>query len=164
MMTQRIPSRTGGDWRIVIDDLAGPEIQALLALHAEQMMADTPRDACHFLDLSGLQQPDVTVWSIWDGDALAGCGALRELAPDHGEIKSMRTATEHLGRGVGRRLLTHLLDTGRSRGYAHISLETGTHPSFDPAIALYTSVGFEPCGPFAGYGATPHNRFMQLAL
>lgn len=150
--------------RIVEDDLTGDEIQALLRLHADGMLANSPEGACHFLDLSGLQGPDVTVWSAWSADELAGCGALREIDPVQGEVKSMRTAPEHLGEGVGRAILGHIVETARARGYRQLSLETGTGESFDAAIKLYESAGFERCGPFADYVDNAFSQFFTLAL
>lgn len=146
------------------DDLSGHEIQDLLQLHAEGMLANSPADACHFLDLGGLRHPLVTVWSIWDDSNLAGCGALREIDADHGEVKSMRTAPQHLGRGVGRRMLSHIVDVARARRYSRLSLETGSSESFAAAVHLYESFGFERCGPFADYADNEFSRFFTLAL
>lgn len=150
--------------RIIEDDLTGEAIQELLRIHAEGMLISSPEGACHFFDLAGLQAPEVTVWSIWDGDALAGCGAIREIDSGHGEVKSMRTAEAHLGKGVGRQMLQHIIDTGRSRGYERISLETGSTPQFDAAIHLYERFGFEPCGPFDTYEPNDFSRFLTLTL
>ena len=149
---------------IIEDDLSGEAIQALLSLHAEGMMANSPMGACHYLDLSGLQTPEITVWSIWDADELAGCGALREIDLSQGEVKSMRTADGHLGKGVGRRLLDHITNTARSRGYSRLSLETGSTEAFAAAIHLYESSGFQPSGPFAGYEPNEFSRFFTLDL
>lgn len=150
--------------RIIEDDLTGEAIQELLRIHAEGMLISSPEGACHFFDLAGLQAPEVTVWSIWDGDALAGCGAIREIDSGHGEVKSMRTAEAHLGKGVGRQMLQHIIDTGRSRGYERISLETGSTPQFDAAIHLYERFGFEPCDPFDTYEPNDFSRFFTLTL
>jgi len=150
--------------RIIEDFLSGSEIQALLRLHAEGMVANSPADACHFLDLSGLQDPAVTVWSAWDGGDLAGCGALREINAAHGEVKSMRTAPDHLGRGVGRLLLQHIVEQASERGYERLSLETGAGEPFGAAVHLYEKFGFERCGPFAGYEANEFSQFFTLAL
>jgi putative acetyltransferase len=155
-------------WRIVVDDLSGEAIQALLRRHAAGMLENSPPDACHFLDLDGLRHPSITFWSAWDDAGLAGCGAVREIDPTHGEIKSMRTADDHLGLGVGRRVLRHIVAEARTRGYARLSLETGSSPAFDAARHLYESEGFERCGPFdvyAGDGVdTDFSRFYTLAL
>ena len=146
------------------DNLAGPEIRALLETHFAGMLANSPEGSCHFLDFEGLKAPDVTFWSIWDGDALTGCGALKELSPDHGEIKSMRTHADHLRKGVGAMILTHIISEARERGYRRLSLETGSREAFLPALALYQAHGFETCPPFGDYVEDPFSRFMTLAI
>jgi putative acetyltransferase len=159
-----MPAEAGTGFRIVEDDLTGNEIQDLLRLHAEGMLSNSPNDACHFLDLSGLQDPCVTVWSAWDGDQLAGCGALKELDASHGELKSMRTAPDHLGRGVGRAILEHITATAQQRSYRRLSLETGTGDSFAAAVHLYESSGFQRCDPFGSYEDNDFSRFFTLSL
>lgn len=157
-------SESGSKFRIVEDDLSGDEIQELLRLHAEGMLSNSPKDACHFLDLSGLQDPSVTVWSAWEGDQLAGCGAVKELDGSHGEVKSMRTATGYLGRGVGRAILEHITTTARQRAYRRLSLETGTGDSFAAAVHLYESSGFQRCEPFGSYEDNDFSQFFTLSL
>ena len=149
---------------IVQDDLSGSEIRGLLQLHAEDMLASSPPGTCHFLDIAGLQVPEVTFWSMWDDDDLAGCGALLELDEKHGEVKSMRTADAHRGRGVGRSMLEHIAATATSRGYERLSLETGSGEPFAAATRLYETFGFESCGPFGDYQASAFNRFYTLTL
>lgn len=149
---------------IRIDDLEGAAIRELLARHLDSMTLYSPPESIHALDLSGLRAPDVTFWTAWQGDELLGCGALKELDPEHGEIKSMRTATAHLRRGVARRMLDHIVAEARERGYRRLSLETGSHDAFEPARRLYASAGFGFCGPFAGYVEDPYSRFMTRAL
>lgn len=150
--------------RIVEDDLAGPEIRALLEVHFAGMLANSPEDSCHFLDFEGLKGPGITFWSIWDGGDLAGCGALKQHDADLGEIKSMRTDEAHLRKGVGAAMLGHIITESRSRGLKRLSLETGSGPAFDPAHALYLAHGFAYCGPFADYREDPFSRFMTLEL
>ena len=150
--------------RIVPDDLTGSAIRALLQIHFDSMLADSPPGSCHFLDFDGLKQPDVTFWSIWDGADLAGCGAMKELDPTHGEVKSMRTAEAHLGKRVGSQMLTHIIAVARERGYARISLETGSAPSFEAAHALYQRFGFVASGPFGTYTDDPFSRYYTLDL
>lgn len=141
-----------------------PDVQALLVLHRAESHGSTPRENAHALDADGLRRPDISFWTAWDGKTLLGMAALRELAPDHGEVKSMRTAPAALRRGIGRALLDHLIATARARGYARLSLETGTAPMFGPANAMYDSAGFRDCPPFGDYPESPHNRFMTLRL
>ena len=152
------------DWTIVEDDLRGSETIALLQRHFRGILENSPEGSTHFLDVDVLRQPDVTFWTIWEGQALLGCGALRELDSTHGEVKSMRTDDDHLGRGVGRRLLGHILTEARRRGYRRVSLETGSSASFDAALRLYITTGFEACGPFGDYVDDPFSRFMTRTL
>jgi putative acetyltransferase len=150
--------------RIVVDDLSGPEIRALLEEHVRRMHALSPRESVHALDIAGLRRPDITFWTAWVDGALAGCGALRELAPTHGEIKSMRTADAHLRTGVGRAMLRHIVAEARARGYERLSLETGAMEAFLPAQRLYETAGFVPCAPFGAYKPDPNSLFMTLRL
>ena len=146
------------------DDLTGPEVRALLEEHLRHMHEITPAQSVHALDLSGLRQPDITFWTAWDGDELLGGGALRELTPTHGEVKSMRTARRHWRKGVGREMLAHIVSEARARGYARLSLETGAMAAFAPAHRLYEGFGFVACGPFAGYTDDPNSRFFTLEV
>lgn len=150
--------------RIIEDDLAGDGIQALLRLHAEGMRSNSPDGACHFLDLAGLQDPLVTVWSAWFDDQLAGCGALQEIEATHGEVKSMRTSPDHLGRGVGRAVLDHIIAVARHRSYERLSLETGTGDSFAAAVHLYETAGFNRCAAFGNYDDNDFSQFFTLSL
>ncbi|GLZ48790.1 N-acetyltransferase [Actinomycetospora sp. NBRC 106375] len=150
--------------RIRTDDLAGPEIAALLDEHLAEMRAVSPPESKHALDLEGLRAPDMTVWTVWDGATLLGCGALRELDPTHGEIKSMRTAAAHQGRGVGARLVEHVVAEARRRSYRRLSLETGAADHFAPARRLYARHGFVPCAPFGEYRADRHSVHLTREL
>lgn len=145
-------------------DLDSADVQALLAFHFGQMRLISPPEACHVLPIDGLRDPAVTLWSACDRGALVGVGALKELAPDHGEIKSMRTVADASGRGVGRALLSYLIAEARSRGYARLSMETGSTAPFAAALHLYQSAGFLPCGPFSDYQDTPFTRFFSREL
>ena len=146
------------------DDLSGDAIAALLAEHLDEMHEITPPGSVHALDLDALRAPGVSFWSVWEGDALVGCGALKQLAPREGEIKSMRTARAHRRKGVAAHVLTHILEVARTRGYRRLYLETGALPAFEPARALYARYGFEPRGPFGDYTDDPNNAFMTLVL
>jgi putative acetyltransferase len=150
--------------RVVVDDRFGPEVVALLADHLTAMREYTPACSVHALDLDRLRDPTVTFWSAWVGEELAGCGALKELDPTHGEVKSMRTAPAFLRRGVAAAVLEQIVATARARGYARLSLETGSGPAFEAAHALYARHGFIACGPFADYAEDPFSRFFTRAL
>ena len=153
---------------IIEDDLTGPKIRALLEEHFAGMLANSPKDSCHFLDFEGLKGPGVTFWSVWDGAELMGCGALKEIdsrnGPKEGEVKSMRTHSAQLRKGAAAAMLEHIIATAKVRGYHRLSLETGSGPAFDAAHALYLRYGFTYCGPFADYKEDPFSRFMTLAL
>lgn len=139
-----------------------PQVHALLRAHLDTMAVHSPPESRHALDLSGLQVADVTFWSVWEGDALVGCGALKELSPDHGEVKSMHTAAAHRGKGIAARIVEHILAVARARGYTRLSLETGSMAGFAPARGLYERYGFTYCGPFGDYREDPHSVFMTL--
>jgi putative acetyltransferase len=145
-------------------DLDSADVQALLDFHFAEMRKTSPPEACHVLPINGLRDPAVTFWSARDDGKLVGIGALKELATDHGEIKSMRTAPPAVGRGVGRALLSHIVTAARSRGYQRLSLETGSTEPFAAALRLYESEGFVPCGPFGSYQDTPFTRFFTREL
>ena len=149
---------------IKIDDLRGPEIKALLHEHLLGMAEQSPPESMHALDLDGLRAPGITFWTIWEGDQLAGCGALKELDAHHAEIKSMRTSTDFLRRGVARQLLQYMLDIAQQRQYKRLSLETGSMIGFRPARELYAAFGFEYCEPFANYIEDPNSVFMTKVL
>ena len=149
---------------IKIDDLNSPEVIAFLEAHLQHMKHITPPESVHALDIESLKKPEITFWSVWDGTLLIGCGALKELDSAHAEIKSMRTATSHLGRGVASHLLEYILEQARRRKYKRVSLETGSFDAFKPARSLYAKYGFAYCGPFSDYIEDPNTVFMTIEL
>ena len=150
--------------QIIMDHLSGLKIQNLLREHLEDMYAQSPPESVHALDIEALRMPEITFWSVWDGEELAGCGALKELDSEHAEIKSMRTATLFLRKGVASRMLEYIIREAKSRGYARLSLETGSMASFEPAQRLYRKFGFVECEPFGSYSKDPLSLFMTLEL
>ena len=149
---------------IRLDDLRGAEIARLLQEHLQSMALHSPPESVHALDLENLRKPDITFWCAWEGDELMGCGALKELEPFHGEIKSMRTAKRHLRKGVAVKILTYITEEAERRQYRRLSLETGTAQAFAPAHRLYTRLGFQPCAPFGSYIQDRHSVFMTKTL
>lgn len=147
---------------IRVDDLRGPEIARLLREHLHNLALHSPPESMHALDLAALRRPEITFWSAWQDAELLGCGALKELDPAHGEIKSMRTATPHLRKGAAAAILNHILEEAGRRSYRRLSLETGSGEAFAPAQSLYTRFGFQLCGPFADYVLDPYSVFMTL--
>ena len=146
------------------DDLSAEATRALLALHLSGMHQSSPPGHVFALDLSGLQAANVTVWSAWDGDAIAGIGALKELGDGTAEVKSMRTHPAHLRKGVGAALLEHIIEAAHARGLRKLSLETGRGPAFEPALALYRRRGFKEGAAFGDYVRSDFNQFFHLAL
>lgn len=149
---------------IKVDDLNGFEIHQLLQEHLQSMSLLSPPESVHALDIEALRQPDITFWTVWENEELLGCGALKELDSQHAEIKSMRTASSHLRRGVAKHLLKHILAEAARRGYSRLSLETGSMEAFEPARQLYANFGFTYCEPFADYVEDPYSVFMTREL
>jgi GNAT superfamily N-acetyltransferase/glutathione S-transferase len=143
-------------------DLTDARVVELLREHLAGMHASSPPGSVYALDLSGLQRPEIALYTVWDGDDLLGCGALKHVDDRTGELKSMRTAARHLRRGAGARMLEHLLEVARARGYTRVCLETGSGPAFEPAIALYRKYGFVTGPAFGDYAATEFNQFLVL--
>lgn len=149
---------------IEVDDLARAEVHALVAEHLADMQATSPPESVHALGLAALRDPAITVWTLWDGPAVLGCAALKQLSSTEGEIKAMRTATAARNRGVATALLAHVLAQARERGYRRVSLETGSQDFFTPAHNLYRRHGFVSCGPFGDYSTDPNSRYFTLSL
>jgi putative acetyltransferase len=150
--------------RIVVDDLSGPAIAAFLTEHIEEMRSITPLESKHALDLDGLRRPEITFWSVLDGDAVVGCGAVKALDACHAELKSMRTARARKRSGIASTLLEHILAEATRMGFSRISLETGSAEFFRPARSLYEKYGFDYCEPFGDYTLDPHSVFMTRTL
>ena len=150
--------------RIVVDDLSSPQVAAFLEEHIQEMRSITPLESKHALDLDGLRQPEITFWSVMDGDTLVGCGAIKRLDTGHAEVKSMRTASTRRRSGVASLLLAYLIAEARRMGFTRLSLETGAAEFFQPARKLYEKFGFDYCEPFADYQPSPHNLFMTRSL
>jgi putative acetyltransferase len=150
--------------QISLDDLTRSEVHDLLREHVRDMHLHSPPESVHALDLDALRRPEISFWTVWEANQLLGCGALKELDSQHGEIKSMRTAAAHLRKGVAHALLAHIIAEARRRGYQRLSLETGSSVAFIPAQKLYESFGFTYCGPFDGYVDDPYSVFMTLPI
>lgn len=150
--------------KIRADDLSGAEVRELLREHLRDAARHSPPESVHALDVEGLSRPEVTFWTAWEGGELLGCGALKELDAGHGEIKSMRTVSSRLRKGVASKMLDHIIEEARRRGYGRLSLETGSMEAFEPARRLYANFGFTYCGPFADYVEDPYSVFMTKEL
>jgi putative acetyltransferase len=145
-------------------DFEDPRVLELLREHLAGMHASSPPGTSYALDLSGLRQPSISLFTVWDGDELLGCGAIKQLDASTGELKSMRVTAKHLGRGAGKRMLQHLLEVARARGYRRVSLETGSGDAFEAALGMYRRAGFINGAAFGDYDATEFNQFLHLEL
>ena len=150
--------------RIINGDFTDARVLDLLRIHLTNARAQTAPGSAHALDVAGLQAPGISFWTIWDDEALLGCGALKRLSADHGEVKSMHTAQAMRRKGVGSAMLAHIIATARAGGMSRLSLETGSWDYFVPARALYARHGFVVCGPFADYVLDPNSVYMSLDL
>lgn len=149
---------------IKLDTLTDSKVIGLVREHLHGMTLNSPPESTHALGLESLRKPEITFWSAWDRDELLGCGALKELDNHHGEIKSMRTSSLHLRKGVAKHVLEHIIDEAKRRGYESLSLETGSQEAFHPARTLYSNFGFRFCDPFSDYIEDPNSVFMTLEL
>ena len=150
--------------KILPGNFDDPRVRELLRLHLKGMHASSPPGTVYALDLSGLMAPEISFWTAWEGDELLGCGALKQLSDDSGEIKSIRTFPAHLRKGAAHALLRRMLDLARQRGYRRVSLETGTGDAFEPALALYRAHGFANGPVFADYETSEFNQYLHLDL
>jgi putative acetyltransferase len=149
---------------IAIDDPSADDVRALLETHLAFNRAASPPEDVHALDLAELMQPAVSFYSYRVDGELLGMGALQRIDDGHAELKSMHTAREARGRGIGAAMVRHLVEVARARGYSRVSIETGSMEEFAPARAMYAQAGFEPCDPFGDYGFSPNSTFMTLVL
>ena len=150
--------------RIVEGDFSDPRVIALLEIHLTSAQAETAPGSAHALNLSELQSPDISFWTIWDDETLLAIGALKRLSVHHGEVKSMHTAEAMRGRGVGSAMLRHIIAAARASRMARLSLETGSWDYFQPARTLYRRHGFAECSSFGDYSPDPNSSFMSLDL
>ena len=150
--------------KIVVDDLTGPQIAGFLDEHVREMLSITPPESKHALDLDALRRPEITFWSVIDGDTVVGCGALKRLDVSHAEVKSMRTTPARKRSGIASLMLEHIITEARRMGLTRLSLETGSAEFFLPARRLYEKFGFEYCEPFADYRPDPNSVFLTRTL
>lgn len=150
--------------RIIQGDFTDPRLVDLLRIHWTTARSQTVPGSAHALDITQLQSPDISFWTIWEGETLLGFGALKRLSADHGEIKSMHTSQAARRRGAGSAMLRHIIEIARARGMSRLSLETGAAEYFAPARAFYKGHGFLECPPFADYVLDPNSVFMSLDL
>lgn len=150
--------------KIITNNIKNPQVMALLQAHHDDMLNYSPIESVHALDVTGLEVPEVTFFSFWIENELAGVGAVKQLDARHGEIKSMRTSANFLRQGIARKLLQHIVELAQERNYHTLSLETGTAAAFKPAQKLYQAFGFQECEPFSDYEEDPYSMFMTKTM
>lgn len=151
-------------FRILPGDFDDARVAALLAGHFAAMRSTGPEESCHVMPLDAMREADLDLFAVWDGESLAGVGAVKRLDAAHGEIKSMHTAAAYRRRGVAQATLDHLVAHAAALGLSRLSLETGAGDFFVPARALYARNGFEDCAPFGDYRPDPNSVFMTRAI
>ncbi|HDY7983605.1 GNAT family N-acetyltransferase [Vibrio vulnificus] len=149
---------------IRVDNIEGTDVLQLLEEHLKDMYSTSSGESVHALDVEALKHSSITFWCAEKNGVVQGCIALKELASNHAEIKSMRTATSARNQGVASQLLSHVLAVAKTRNYEFLSLETGSMDYFFAARKLYEKHGFIYCGPFGDYQPDPNSCFMTRKL
>ena len=140
------------------------EVNDLLKKHFIELRSVSPAGSTHVLDIAGLKDPSIKFWSLWENNKLVGCGALKFLEKNHGEFKSIRVADEFRKKGIGERIINHLIDEAKKLEISKLSIETGAGEFFLPARTLFSKFGFKLCPPFAHYKEDPNSCYYTLNL
>ena len=140
------------------------EVNDLLKKHFIELRSVSPAGSTHVLDIDGLKDPSIKFWSLWENNKLIGCGALKFLEKDHGEFKSIRVADEFRKKGIGKRIINHLIEEAKKLEISKLSIETGAGEFFLPARNLFSKFGFKTCPPFAHYKNDPNSCYFTLNL
>ena len=141
-----------------------PQVNELLTKHFIELRSVSPEGSSHVLDIPGLKDPSIKFWSLWENNKLIGCGALKFLEKNHGEFKSIRVADEFRKRGVGERIINHLIEEAKSLNVKRISIETGAGKFFEPARKLFKKCNFELCEPFAHYKEDVNSLYLTKLI
>ena len=141
-----------------------PQVNELLTKHFIELRSVSPPGSTHVLDIPGLKDPTIRFWSLWDGDNLVGCGALKLLEKEHGEFKSIRVANKFRKNGMGQKIISHLIDQAKQIGIKKLSIETGSGEFFTPARKLFKKFGFKECKPFAHYKEDTNSCYYSLNI
>ena len=140
------------------------KVNDLLKKHFIELRSVSPEGSTHVLDIDGLKDPSIKFWSLWENNKLIGCGALKFLEKNHGEFKSIRVADEFKKKGVGERIINHLIEEAKKLKISKLSIETGAGEFFLPARNLFSKFGFKKCPPFAHYKDDPNSCYYTLDL
>ena len=140
------------------------EVNDLLKKHFIELRSVSPAGSTHVLDIDGLKDPSIKFWSLLENNKLIGCGALKFLEKDHGEFKSIRVADEFRKKGIGERIINHLIEEAKKLEISKLSIETGAGEFFAPARKLFNKFGFKKSEPFAHYKVDPNSCYFTLDL
>ena len=140
------------------------EVNDLLKKHFIELRSVSPEGSTHVLDIDGLKDPSIKFWSLWENNKLIGCGALKFLEKNHGEFKSIRVADEFKKKGIGERIINHLIEEAKKLKISKLSIETGAGKFFLPARNLFSKFGFKKCPPFAHYKEDTNSCYYTLNL
>ena len=140
------------------------EVNNLLKKHFIELRSVSPEGSAHVLDIEGLKDPSIKFWSLWENNKLVGCGALKFLEKNHGEFKSIRVADEFKKKGIGERIINHLIEEAKKLKISKLSIETGAGDFFLPARNLFSKFGFKKCPPFAHYKDDPNSCYYTLDI
>ena len=140
------------------------EVLELLNKHFIELRSVSPEESTHVLDIEGLNDQNIKFWSLWEGNLLMGCGALKLLNKEHGEFKSIRVEDRFRKKDNGIKILKHLIFEAKKLNIKRISVETGTGDFFTPARKLFNKCGFKLCKPFAHYKEDPNSCYMSMRI
>ena len=141
-----------------------PEVHELLIKHFIELRSVSPKGSTHVLDISGLKDPSIKFWSLWEEADLMGSGALKFLDKEHGEFKSIRVNDKFRNKGNGSKIINHLINEAKKLNIKRLSLETGAGSFFLTARKLFNKCGFEPCRPFSHYKEDINSVYMTMLI
>tara|TARA_B100000941_G_scaffold69082_1_gene46561 strand:- start:223 stop:678 length:456 start_codon:yes stop_codon:yes gene_type:complete len=150
--------------KVIENNFDNAEVNHLLTKHFIELRSVSPDDSCHVLDIKGLKDSSIKFWSFWDNNQLIGCAALKFLDDEHGEFKSIRVEDNSRGKGVGKKIISHLIEVAKNEGIKRLSIETGAGDFFKSARKLFKKFGFKTCRPFADYKEDPNSCYFDLEI
>lgn len=150
--------------KVIENNFDNAEVNHLLTKHFIELRSVSPDDSCHVLDIKGLKDSSIKFWSFWDNNQLIGCAALKFLDDEHGEFKSIRVEDNSRGKGVGEKIISHLIEVAKNEGIKRLSIETGAGDFFKSARKLFKKFGFKTCRPFADYKEDPNSCYFDLEI
>ena len=150
--------------KVIENNFDNAEVNHLLTKHFIELRSVSPDDSCHVLDIKGLKDSSIKFWSFWDNNQLIGCAALKFLNDEHGEFKSIRVEDNSRGKGVGKKIISHLIEVAKNEGIKRLSIETGAGDFFKSARKLFKKFGFKTCRPFADYKEDPNSCYFDLEI